>query len=336
MSLAAALLGTPLRCAEDVGTHSPPSMIWTASGFPPRPSATSTRACVSSTRPWRERRSQSDRANVCLVHEPRRQRCSGETGSLEPGIDYCSRGLAPPVAAGIPMWNSTAQRTWSSRGTFEMATGAASSRAVAASPGAAGTVRRTQGYDLPAVLLQTEGAAARDLLAATLAPQLPSRGLARQLDLGHLHALVQELLAPRRTLGLTRLRDGRDPWDRHPKYLASSGSAPSRPAAREKPDWRPHRPNSPSRRCRAARPPREVEVLSLWLTGARNSEIADDSFLSIPTVKTHVTHILRKLGQTGSRRSSSTSASDRRRFASRILTVGRHLHPPRRRKYTLG
>ncbi|MBN9613489.1 MAG: response regulator transcription factor, partial [Actinobacteria bacterium] len=41
---------------------------------------------------------------------------------------------------------------------------------------------------------------------------------------------------------------------------------------------------------------REVEVLRLLATGAANKEIARTLFVSEATVKTHVAHILTKLG----------------------------------------
>jgi LuxR family maltose regulon positive regulatory protein len=43
--------------------------------------------------------------------------------------------------------------------------------------------------------------------------------------------------------------------------------------------------------------PREREVLGLMAKDRSNEEIAADLYISIPTVKTHINHILRKLGQ---------------------------------------
>jgi len=42
--------------------------------------------------------------------------------------------------------------------------------------------------------------------------------------------------------------------------------------------------------------PRESEVLGLLLQGKSNSQIADSLFVSLPTVKTHLAHILEKMG----------------------------------------
>ena len=41
---------------------------------------------------------------------------------------------------------------------------------------------------------------------------------------------------------------------------------------------------------------RELEILKLIASDASNQEIADKSFISLNTVKTHVRHILWKLG----------------------------------------
>ena len=40
--------------------------------------------------------------------------------------------------------------------------------------------------------------------------------------------------------------------------------------------------------------PRETEILQLMARGLSNQEISQELFVSMPTVKTHVTHILRK------------------------------------------
>jgi LuxR family maltose regulon positive regulatory protein len=41
---------------------------------------------------------------------------------------------------------------------------------------------------------------------------------------------------------------------------------------------------------------REFEVLTLVAAGRANREIADELFITVDTVKRHVTHILAKLG----------------------------------------
>ena len=41
---------------------------------------------------------------------------------------------------------------------------------------------------------------------------------------------------------------------------------------------------------------RETEILALMAEGKRNTEMARELFISIPTVKTHVNHIYTKLG----------------------------------------
>ena len=42
--------------------------------------------------------------------------------------------------------------------------------------------------------------------------------------------------------------------------------------------------------------PREMEVLKLIAEGKSNQEIADQLFIAVKTVKTHITNILSKLG----------------------------------------
>lgn len=42
---------------------------------------------------------------------------------------------------------------------------------------------------------------------------------------------------------------------------------------------------------------RELQVLSLMAQNRTNDEIAAELFVAVSTVKTHVNHILRKLGQ---------------------------------------
>jgi ATP/maltotriose-dependent transcriptional regulator MalT len=43
---------------------------------------------------------------------------------------------------------------------------------------------------------------------------------------------------------------------------------------------------------------REVEILRLIATGASNQQIADQTFVALSTVKTHIKHIYGKLGVT--------------------------------------
>jgi len=57
--------------------------------------------------------------------------------------------------------------------------------------------------------------------------------------------------------------------------------------------------------------PRQLEVLRLVTQGLRNSEIADHLTISEQTVKTHVAHLLEKLG-VGSRLQAARYAISRR------------------------
>jgi DNA-binding NarL/FixJ family response regulator len=57
-----------------------------------------------------------------------------------------------------------------------------------------------------------------------------------------------------------------------------------------------HRPRSLDPSSLGALTPRELEVLELIARGQSNAEIADTLYLSENTVKTHVTHVLDKLG----------------------------------------
>jgi LuxR family transcriptional regulator, maltose regulon positive regulatory protein len=74
---------------------------------------------------------------------------------------------------------------------------------------------------------------------------------------------------------------------------------------------------------------REVQVLALMATDYSNEQIASTLFISVPTVKTHVTHILRKLGQ----KTRIGAILDYQRLGSQqgwsAGTPSGRLHPPR-------
>ena len=57
----------------------------------------------------------------------------------------------------------------------------------------------------------------------------------------------------------------------------------------------PHLVTSPNPAAGAGLTPRELDVLRLVAAGRSNREIAEDLFISIPTVKRHLTNVLGKL-----------------------------------------
>lgn len=155
-------------------------------------------------------------------------------------------------------------------------------------------------------------------------------GLPRQFKLGHVNLIAQEL-CPRTELASLVLRRHRsnglgpsllEALSRHPDFGHAAeilkGSCPSqvstwidhleagrRPSAHE--DVGAGAAERP-RRERAGRVQvssgtafeeltrRERQVLGLMADGGSNEDIASELFIAISTVKTHVTHILRKLG----------------------------------------
>jgi len=68
---------------------------------------------------------------------------------------------------------------------------------------------------------------------------------------------------------------------------------------------------------------REAEVLQLIMEGASNQQIADTCFISIPTVKTHVSRILQKLN-VSSRTQASAKARELRLFSIILLSFLNH------------
>ncbi len=184
--------------------------------------------------------------------------------------------------------------------------------------------------------------------------------LPRQLELGHINLIAQEL-CPRPELASLILRrnksNGLGPaliealshhW-RFPEVAPTltelcpspvrtwidhvrTGRSPAEtrgdgPAKASRPAPAPTSARGPS--ALDALTPREREVLQLMAEERSNEEIAGDLFISIPTVKTHVTHILRKLGQKKrmgavleyQRLSGPTSRGPDRQDTT-------HLHPP--------
>ena len=184
--------------------------------------------------------------------------------------------------------------------------------------------------------------------------------LPRQLELGHINLIAQEL-CPRPELASLILRrhksNGLGPtlvealshhwrfpevaptlvelcpsqvrtWIDHVRTGRSpaetSGDGPAKPI---RPAPAPTSARGPS--ALDALTPREREVLQLMANDRSNEDIAGDLFISIPTVKTHVNHILRKLGQkkrVGAileyQRLSGLVPDERTRHAAP------HLHPP--------
>jgi DNA-binding CsgD family transcriptional regulator/tetratricopeptide (TPR) repeat protein len=148
--------------------------------------------------------------------------------------------------------------------------------------------------------------------------------LSRQLALGHINLIAQEL-CPRPDLAALVLRRHRsnglgpslvNALSRHWQF-AEVAPALAELCPSQTRTWIQHvgMGRSPAatndthtgrRRQRAASScttslgdltPREREVLQLMAEDRSNEQIAGDLFISIPTVKTHVNHILRKLGQ---------------------------------------
>jgi LuxR family transcriptional regulator, maltose regulon positive regulatory protein len=178
----------------------------------------------------------------------------------------------------------------------------------------------------------------------------------RQLQLGHLNLLAQELGSrPDLTSRVLRRhrRNGFGPElvsavARYPRFsevratLIDQGSSQARTwinrISQEEVRFRPHSTQefpipmeTPSRRTGAFQDltKREAQVLTLMAADRSNDEIASALFISVPTVKTHVTHILRKLGQ--KTRIGAILEYQRlgRQLGSSTQTSSRKLHPPR-------
>lgn len=57
-----------------------------------------------------------------------------------------------------------------------------------------------------------------------------------------------------------------------------------------------HQIEAPSPAWLARLSPREAEVLACVARGGSNAEVAQELFISVPTVKTHLAHLIRKTG----------------------------------------
>ena len=76
------------------------------------------------------------------------------------------------------------------------------------------------------------------------------------------------------------------------------------------------RPGAPPRSAVEPLTDREEEVLRAVARGRTNSEIADELFISLSTVKTHLTSLMAKLGAATGSRSRCGRAPDDRPTAS--------------------
>ena len=166
-----------------------------------------------------------------------------------------------------------------------------------------------------AILAHTAG-------ATTDAVALLEECLPRQLSLGHINLIAQEL-CPRPELASLVLRRHKsnglgppliDALSRHWQFraaaqtlrglcasqvgtwidLVEAGRQPSEQVS----DPRSTDPREVTVPALKDLTPRERQVLALMAQDRSNDEIAGDLFISLATVKTHVNHILRKLGQT--------------------------------------
>ncbi len=166
-----------------------------------------------------------------------------------------------------------------------------------------------------AILAHTAG-------ATTDAVALLEECLPRQLSLGHINLIAQEL-CPRPELASLVLRRHKsnglgppliDALSRHWQFRAAAqtlrglcasqvGTWIDLVEAGRQPSEQVSDPQSTDPRdvtvpALKDLTPRERQVLALMAQDRSNDEIAGDLFISLATVKTHVNHILRKLGQT--------------------------------------